>query len=183
MALQTGRGRRRWGTVFGVVAGSAVAWIAAGVAPFTGRAYVVLAAVVAVTCVWSARPGGLLRLRPSGTRTEQGDERDGPGSGRERVVGPALEPAPEPNRTSEGRPATRDVVPWVVLAAAAVVLETVGLVLGGRSATVPTLSTTVDHLMAFRGSRFALFLLWLGAWWVPSVRAGRRASSTPGGLR
>jgi phosphate/sulfate permease len=56
----------------------------------------------------------------------------------------------------------RAVTPWLVLAVVAVVLESVGLALGGRSHAVPTLSTVVDHVLSARWSRFVLCGLWLG---------------------
>jgi len=70
----------------------------------------------------------------------------------------------------------RKVAPWLVLVCCAVVLEVVALALGGRSATVPTLSTVVDHALATHAVRWLLFVVWLvvgsapvlrrlGAWW------------------
>ena len=55
------------------------------------------------------------------------------------------------------------VAPWIALLTAAVALETIGLLLGGRSADVPTLSTTVDHILAVRWERSLLCLTWLFA--------------------
>jgi hypothetical protein len=51
--------------------------------------------------------------------------------------------------------------PWLVAAVLALALESAGLALGGRSVDVPTLSTTVDHLVVDHGGRFVLFVLWL----------------------
>src|ERR1017187_9353349 len=53
------------------------------------------------------------------------------------------------------------VTPWLVLLLGAVVLETVGLALGGRSKDVPTLSTAVDHLLVTHEGRALLFMAWL----------------------
>jgi hypothetical protein len=53
------------------------------------------------------------------------------------------------------------VTPWLVLLLGAVILETVGLALGGRSKAVPTLSTTVDHLLVTHEGRALLFVAWL----------------------
>jgi hypothetical protein len=53
--------------------------------------------------------------------------------------------------------------PWLAVAALAIVLESVGLALDGRSVDVPTLSTTVDHLLVDHAGRFALYVLWLAA--------------------
>lgn len=51
--------------------------------------------------------------------------------------------------------------PWLVVAALALALETIGLALGGRNVDVPTLSTTVDHLVVDHAGRYVLFVLWL----------------------
>lgn len=56
---------------------------------------------------------------------------------------------------------SRRVGPWVVLLVLAVVLESVGLALGGRSKSVPTLSTTLDHLLVEHWGRWLIFLAWL----------------------
>ena len=64
----------------------------------------------------------------------------------------------------------RSAFPWVVLVALGVGLEGVGLALGGRSARVPTLSTVVDHALAWHGLRFVLFCAWLAVGWVPALR-------------
>jgi hypothetical protein len=53
------------------------------------------------------------------------------------------------------------ITPWLVVLASAVILEVVGLALGGRSTTVPTLSTEVDHLLSTHWLRCVLFLAWL----------------------
>jgi hypothetical protein len=73
-------------------------------------------------------------------------------------------------------PRVRDVAGWVVLALGALVLEAVGLALGGRSPRVPTLSTTVDHLLVTHVVRAALFVLWVGAGAWISTFSRRRAS-------
>jgi hypothetical protein len=51
--------------------------------------------------------------------------------------------------------------PWFALVALAVALESVGLALGGRSPSVPTLSTVVDHALAGHIVRAVLFCGWL----------------------
>jgi len=51
--------------------------------------------------------------------------------------------------------------PWLLIAAAMVGLEAVGLALGGRSADVPTLSTVVDHALGWHLTRLLLFVGWL----------------------
>ncbi len=64
----------------------------------------------------------------------------------------------------------RSVFPWLVLLALGLGLEALGLALGGRSAGVPTLSTVVDHALAWHGLRFVLFCGWLALGWVPALR-------------
>jgi hypothetical protein len=80
-------------------------------------------------------------------------------------------------------PATlRSVFPWLVLTALGIGLEALGLVLGGRSVGVPTLSTVVDHTLAWHGLRFVLFCGWLAIGWVPALRwaFGPRCSQSSG---
>jgi hypothetical protein len=62
------------------------------------------------------------------------------------------------------------VTPWLVVLAGAVILEVVGLALGGRSNSVPTLSTELDHLLSTHGLRCVLFLAWLLVGAVPLRR-------------
>jgi hypothetical protein len=59
------------------------------------------------------------------------------------------------------------VLPWTAVFLVALGLEIAGLALGGRSKDVPTLSTTVDHLLVTHWGRWLLYLWWL---WV-GVRA------------
>ena len=74
-----------------------------------------------------------------------------------------------------GRIPTRAAaIPWLVLAAAVASLEGIGLALGGRSRTVPTLSTVVDHALAWHASRMVLFCGWLLIGVVPAARAVAR---------
>ena len=77
----------------------------------------------------------------------------------------------------------RPVFPWLVLGALLLGLEGLGLTLGGRSARVPTLSTVVDHALAWHGLRFALFCGWLALGWVPGLRSalGVRSGESIGG--
>ncbi|MGO8869830.1 MAG: hypothetical protein ACLQPH_00245 [Acidimicrobiales bacterium] len=67
-------------------------------------------------------------------------------------------------------------LPWLALALVALSLEAAGLALGGRSTAVPTLSTVVDHALAWHAVRFALFCGWLAAGFGPLVR--RAATGT-----
>src|SRR5271155_2269100 len=53
------------------------------------------------------------------------------------------------------------VAPWITVLLAALVLEVIVLSLGGRSPSVPTLSTTVDHLLRFEWERCLICLAWL----------------------
>jgi hypothetical protein len=59
----------------------------------------------------------------------------------------------------------RSAWPWLLIAGLMVGLEIVGLALGGRSATVPTLSTVVDHALAWHLVRLVLFAGWLLIGW------------------
>ena len=111
---------------------AAYAWWATGVAPFTAAAYLLVALVALVVLVGYARRGGLT---------------------------PGRADVDDHYRRRVDRRA-RDAVPWIAWLTAVVALEAVGLALGGRSRTVPTLSTTVDHLLVTHGVRAALFLLW-----------------------
>jgi hypothetical protein len=63
---------------------------------------------------------------------------------------------------------------WVVLGLAAVGLEVAGLALGGRSRSVPTLSTVADQALAWHATRWLVFLLWLAAGGWPLRQALRR---------
>jgi hypothetical protein len=60
--------------------------------------------------------------------------------------------------------------PWLLVLFGAIILETVGLALGGQSSRVPTLSTTMDHLLTTHVIRCVLFLLW----WAIGVAPLRR---------
>jgi hypothetical protein len=92
----------------------------------------------------------------------------------------ALVVVARPGRTTAGdigpgaAPPRRRWEPWAVLAAVAVSLETVALVLGGRSATVPTLSTVVDHALGRHAVRGVLFCLWMAVGASAAVRVARR---------
>jgi hypothetical protein len=61
---------------------------------------------------------------------------------------------------TEAVPLSR-TLPWLLLAFIAAVLEAVGVALGGRSKAVPTLSTVVDHALAWHAVRLVLFCGWL----------------------
>jgi hypothetical protein len=53
------------------------------------------------------------------------------------------------------------LIPWMVILGSGLVLEVIGLALGGRSPTVPTLSTVLDHAVDRQVLRTLLFCAWL----------------------
>jgi hypothetical protein len=73
------------------------------------------------------------------------------------------------------RRASRDTIAWAVLTAGAVGLEAVGLALGGRSRSVPTLSDVTDRLIAPHPVRALAFLGWLALGFLAVGAASRRA--------
>jgi hypothetical protein len=122
---------------------SGYAWVAAGTAPYSTISYVLVAIpCVAVTVAYSAMGG--LSLDHSDVRAYY----------QHRAAGASLS----------------TVAPWIAVLTAAVLLEAAGLLLGGRSTSVPTLSTTVDHLLAFRWERCLLCLAWLLVGAIPLIR-------------
>ncbi len=119
------------------------AWWATAVPPFTARAYVAV-----------GLPAVLL------------------------LVVAVLDPSPAPKDPPAdvpraSRPAGRHSFPWLLVILVAAGLEAAGLALGGRSAGVPTLSTVVDHALAWHAVRFVLFCVWLAAGVIPLRRAVR----------
>ncbi len=64
--------------------------------------------------------------------------------------------------------------PWLALLVLAVALEIVGLALGGRSTTVATLSTALDHLLVSHVVRWLLYMAWLSVGANPLVRRWQR---------
>jgi len=111
---------------------AAYAWMTSGQTPFNAISYFVIGIPCVVFVVVYWRMGGLSTAR------------DGSHS-----------------RSRSGNATLSTVAPWVGLITAVVILEAVGLLLGGRSASVPTLSTTVDHLLAVRWERCVLCFIWL----------------------
>jgi uncharacterized membrane protein len=67
--------------------------------------------------------------------------------------------------------------PWLVVLVGAIILEIVGLALGGRSKRVPTLSTEVDHLLTTHWLRCVLFLAWLAVGVAPLRRLNEHRRS------
>lgn len=110
------------------------AWFAASVTPFSVAAYAVLAGPSATALVLYGVLGGFSPSRVDVTSYY-----------RKRSSSVSLAP----------------VAPWLVVALGALALESIALALGGRSASVPTLSTTIDHVLTVRAGRFALYAIWL----------------------
>ena len=133
----------------GAVIAATYAWLATGVYPFTGWAYVAVAIPVVATLAFYVVRGGF--SEPGATNYY-----------RQRSLG-----------------ASRSATPWWGLFIIALALEIVGLALGGRSKDVPTLSTTVDHLLVAHWGRWLLFLwwLWIGARAIEGVGQRRREQS------
>lgn len=145
--------------VLGAVVAVAYAWWAAGVAPFSTLAYlsIALPATAGLVLLVTA---GRVAVRPHERAQREGRPREW--------------------AQREGRPATTvslaSCAPWVIVLVLAVALEAWGLALGGRSAAVPTLSTTVDHLLATRVERTVLYVAWLALGAAPLARHRRRRS-------
>jgi hypothetical protein len=135
--------------IVGVVIIAAYAWLATSAHPFTSWAYVGVSLPVVVTLVLYSLRGGFR----------------------------------EPNASDHYRRRSTGVVrtaaPWWGLFIAALTLEIVGLALGGRSKDVPTLSTTLDHLLVAHWGRWLLFLwwLWIGARAIDGMVRPRREKS------
>ena len=100
----------------------------------------------------------------------------------------ALPPIRRRRRDDDRRTTVRHSLPLLLLFVVAVGVEAAGLALGGRSSTVPTLSTVVDHALAWRATRALLVVLWLGVGFGPALLRLRRprspvhADGPPGGL-
>ena len=116
-----------------LVIGLAYSWSATGVRPFSAPAYTYLAVASLSALVLFGSLGGF-STRDDVRRYY-----------RYRARGTSL----------------KSTAGWIIVALCAVALECVGLALGGRSSSVPTLSTTVDHLLVNHWARTALFFAWL----------------------
>lgn len=124
-----------------VVAAAAYGWWETGQRPFRSSAYLSLG--VAVT--------GVLALYIAASAVERGRGRAGGGRRRVRLEWPGA-------------------APWLCVVTVAVALEVAGLVVGGRSPRLPTLSTTVDHLLVAHWERWTLFCAWIGVGAWPALR-------------
>lgn len=120
---------------------------ASGEKPFTALAYVLVAIPSLVVLITFATPGGLTPRREDihAYYFERSD-----------------------------RATLTNVLPWSSLLTLAVALEVVGLALGGRNKTVPTLSTAVDHLLVTREGRWLLYVTWLSVGIAPVLRLWHR---------
>ncbi len=149
---------RRWvgpaAAAGAVAAACGYAWWATSLHPFTVTAYGTVAGPVALVLAAAMRrtPGTSRRQEVEGGTTQAAVATGG--------------------RTGIG---VRSTGPWLGLLSLAVCLEAAALALGGRSRIVPTASTVADHALAWHGVRMVLFLAWLAAGLVPSIRRVRRA--------
>jgi hypothetical protein len=123
------------------------AWWASGVAPFTTLAYVLIAIPSLLMVVSYGALGALSPRRADIARYYR-------------------------RRSGDASFATTS--PWLAILVVAVVLEAVGLALGGRSRDVATLSTAVDHLLVAHWGRGLLYLAWLAIGARPIYRLWRR---------
>lgn len=122
---------------------TAYAWMSAGVAPFSTLSYVLVAIPSGAMVLSYIAIGGLSPGRLDVSAYYQ-------------------------RRADGASPST--IAPWIAVLAAVVILETIGLLLGGRSPTVPTLSTSVDHLLEARWERCLMCLAWLLIGGIPLLR-------------
>jgi hypothetical protein len=136
-------------TALGVSFAMAYAWRATGIAPFSVLSYLLVAAPVTALLTSYASLGALSPHRDDIERYYRGRAADA---------------------------SLKSVSPWIALLGAAAALEAVALALGGRSRSVPSLSTTVDHLLVTHLGRWLLFLAWLGVGARAVVRLALRPS-------
>jgi hypothetical protein len=127
-------------------------WITAGVAPFTTSSYILVAIPCAVVVLAYVVMGGFATTRVD--------------------VGASYEEA-------SLHVTLASVVPWIALLLVAVALELLGLALGGRSTSVPTLSTTVDHVLVRHWERALVCFAWLVVGALPLRRLRRSITRSP----
>ncbi|HEY1761333.1 MAG TPA: hypothetical protein VGG17_01960 [Acidimicrobiales bacterium] len=130
----TGNSRQRATSALFAVVVLAYAWFATGSRSFSPSAYVLLAAPSLIALLLYGALGGF---------------------------SPRRYDIANYYRMRSSHMSWRRAAPWLVAAILSVALESIALALGGRSASVPTLSTTVDHLLVNHGVRFVLFAVWL----------------------
>jgi hypothetical protein len=123
------------------------AWWATGVAPFTALSYVLVAIPSLVMVVSYAAMGMLSVHRADVTQYY---------------------------RRRAGALAPSSMMPWLIVLVGAVSLEAAALALGGRSPSVPSLSTTVDHLLIDHWGRWVLYVAWLAVGARPLMRLRQR---------
>jgi hypothetical protein len=121
-------------TAIGVAILAGYAWVVAGVKPFSSLSYVLVAIPSVVFVLAYVALGGLL---------------------------PHHETVNAYYQRESGDASISTVAPWIVVLIVAVTLEVIGLSLGGRSSSVPTLSTAVDHLLRFHWERCLMCVAWL----------------------
>ena len=126
--------RRRSEVTLCTLIALAYAWFATGARPFTAPAYLLLAVPSFAALLAYGALGGF---------------------------SPHRHEVANYYRARSRRASWRRTAPWTVVGLSALALESVGLALGGRSTGVPTLSTTIDHLLVAHWGRFVLFALWL----------------------
>ncbi len=132
--------RHVWTTVIVSIGVSFYAWISTGLKPFSPASYisvVIPVIILATIFVTSA------------------------------ALSPSQIKARDYYRQQAGDFSTKTVLPWVIIFLCGIGLEAIGLVLGGRSVVVPTLSTMIDYLLITHIGRFILFLIWLEVGWMP----------------
>lgn len=129
----TRHSHRRVGTVLVVLGLVAYAWFATGVHAFSALAYTVVAIPSFVALVSYGTLGGF-SLDDS---------------------------VADYYRARAAGTSWQSTAGWTTIAVAAAALEASGLALGGQSKSVPTLSTTVDHLLVDHWGRCLLFLAWI----------------------
>jgi hypothetical protein len=112
----------------------AYAWWDTGVAPFTSLSYSLIAVPSIVAVALYASRGAFARHRTDITNYY---------------------------RSRTRHVSLSSIAPWLVVLLGAATLEVVGLALGGQSTSVPTLSTTVDHLLERHWERCVLYTAWL----------------------
>ncbi|MFZ1063208.1 MAG: hypothetical protein WAN30_07030 [Acidimicrobiales bacterium] len=111
----------------------AYGWWITGVTPFTPRSYVLVAVPIAIILLCHLVTGFRPR-QPAG----------------------ALQPARVARTNTDHR-----LSAWWILLLLVVLLESLGLALGGRDSDVPTLSTVLDYVLKTHVARSLAFCLWV----------------------